>query len=521
MRRTLWALAALPALLLATPAWAVDTSYHTYNGFLETVDAFQTVALIFADRRYETLVLILATVGIGIGALLASVRGSGPGLIAFGFQMLFGIGLFFSFIAHTGTVNVYDPVRNAFQPVGGVPNLIVVVAGVTNMIERAMVETIDDNTTDPNAKMTFGAGGETFDLFLNAASPRGPMVDTFLDATLKDYVRQCYPVARISSSYGVDDDKLFRTTTDLPAAFAAMGGPSTFSTVYTETDKGGTTMSCEEAWNHISERLSDPALFDAYGREVCIRESFKVADAAQLARCREQLGSVGSLMLGRSLSVQQLMTNILLGNTVGDVLFEDSPASAARVMANRAIVSNSLATMSVANEWMPAIRATVFGIMLFMVPVALLFILTPLNLRVASFTLGMFVFVALWGVIDAGIYHLTLRHAIAVMTEIQASGLTACSASTVSPGLANRRWCARSLSQPTPTSGSLRWRQPRQPPPISASRRGSNPERLRAWWRGAGAALPIGTSLCSTRLASSAIGKRCACSSLAGALARG
>jgi conjugal transfer mating pair stabilization protein TraG len=61
-------------------------------------------------------------------------------------------------------------VRNAYQPVGGVPNLLVLVAGATNMIERAMVETIDDNTLDPNAKIEFGAGGHSFDLFLNAVS---------------------------------------------------------------------------------------------------------------------------------------------------------------------------------------------------------------------------------------------------------------------------------------------------------------------------------------------------------------
>src|SRR3546814_9143254 len=95
------------------------------------------------------------------------------------------------------------------------------------------------------------------------------------------------------------------------------------------------------------------------------------------------------------------------GNAVGDVLFEDSPATAARVMANRVVVSSGLATMSTANEWMPTIRATVFGIMLFMMPIALLFILTPINLRVASFALGLFVFVALWGVIDAGLSQLT------------------------------------------------------------------------------------------------------------------
>jgi conjugal transfer mating pair stabilization protein TraG len=119
------------------------------------------------------------------------------------------------------------------------------------------------------------------------------------------------------------------------------------------------------------------------------------------------------------MSSQGLMTHILLARTVGDVLFEDSPAAAARVMANRAVLSNGLATLSTANEWLPTIRATVFGIMLFMVPIALLFILTPINLRVASFTLGLFVFFALWGVIDAGIYHLTLGRAMAAMRELQ------------------------------------------------------------------------------------------------------
>jgi conjugal transfer mating pair stabilization protein TraG len=106
------------------------------------------------------------------------------------------------------------------------------VAGTTNLMERALSEVIDDNTTDPNAKLEFGAGGHAFDLFLNAVSPRGPISDAFLEATVRDYVRQCYPVARASIAYQVDDDQLFRTSTDLPASFAAMAGPATYSTVY-------------------------------------------------------------------------------------------------------------------------------------------------------------------------------------------------------------------------------------------------------------------------------------------------
>ncbi|MBT0667375.1 conjugal transfer protein TraG N-terminal domain-containing protein [Novosphingobium profundi] len=425
MRRPLGLFAALCALLLASPAWAIDTSFHTFDGFAETVDALRLVSMIFSDPRYETLVMIIATVGIGLGAILASVRGSGMGLVAFGFQILVGVGLFVGLIATTGTVHVYDRVRNAYQPVGDVPNLLVLVAGATNMIERVVVETIDDNTLDPAAKMEFGAGGHSFDLFLNAVSPHGPMTDVFLDATIKDYVRQCYPVARVSQAYGVDDDQLFRTTNDLPGSFAAMAGPATFATIYTETDKGGTTVSCNEAWEHILERLSHPLLFDGYTRQICARTGYDTDDALQMARCRERLGDMGETMLGRSLSAQGFLTHILLGNTVGDVLFEDSPASAARVMANRAVISSGLATMSVANEWMPTIRATVFGIMLFMIPIALLFILTPINLRVASFALGMFVFVALWGVIDAGIYQLTLGRAMATLAVLRANAVAA------------------------------------------------------------------------------------------------
>ncbi|MBL9065578.1 MAG: conjugal transfer protein TraG N-terminal domain-containing protein [Sphingopyxis sp.] len=417
--------------LVPAPALALETSFHTYDGFNETVDAFRLVSMIFADPRYETLVVIIAVAGIALGALLASVRGNGMGIVAFGFQTLVGVGL----VATTGTVHVYDRVRNAYQPVGDVPNLIVLVAGVTNMMERAIAETIDDNTLDPNAKLEFGAGGHSFDLFLNAVSPRGPMTDSFLDATIKDYVRQCYPVARVSPAYGIDDDQLFRTTTDLPQAFAAMAGPATFSTVFTASDKGGTTVSCTEAWTHISDRLSDPALFEDYSRQVCERTGYDISNAAQLQRCRSNLGALGDKMLGTPLTLQQLMTNINLGNAVGDVLFEDSPATAARVMANRAVVSSGLATMSTANEWMPTIRATVFGIMLFMMPIALLFILTPINLRVASFALGLFVFVAMWGVIDAGIYQLTLGRAMDVLAEMRSNHVAA-NAWMLAPGSA-------------------------------------------------------------------------------------
>src|SRR3546814_11615660 len=158
-----------------------------------------------------------------------------------------------------------------------------------------------------------------------------------------------------------------------------MAGPATFSTVFTSTDKGGTTVSCAEAWEHISTRLSEPALFDNYVTQVCTRTGYDITNAAQLQRCRSNIGELGQMMMDTPQSLQQFLTNVMLGSTVGDVLFEDSPAAAARVMANRAVVSSGLATLSTANEWQPTIRAAVFAILLLLLATPPLFHPTHLN----------------------------------------------------------------------------------------------------------------------------------------------
>lgn len=43
MRRQIRLLLTLPLALIATPALAIDTSFHTYDGFGETVDALRLV----------------------------------------------------------------------------------------------------------------------------------------------------------------------------------------------------------------------------------------------------------------------------------------------------------------------------------------------------------------------------------------------------------------------------------------------------------------------------------------------
>src|SRR3546814_19462792 len=111
-----------------------------------------------------------------------------------------------------------------------------------------------------------------------------------------------------------------------------MAGPATFSTVYTEADKGGPTVSCTDAWTHISDRLSDPVLFDNYTSQICARTRYDTGHAQQTPSCRQHLAEVGQRMPGRPLRPQAFLTHRLLGTRVGVVLIETVQATAPQAL---------------------------------------------------------------------------------------------------------------------------------------------------------------------------------------------
>ena len=78
-----------------------------------------------------------------------------------------GVALFKGLVIPKGTVHVYDPVRNAYQAVGNVPDLIILIAGGMNKAERVVVELVDNAAAFPYQD---GAGGINFQMLLNAMS---------------------------------------------------------------------------------------------------------------------------------------------------------------------------------------------------------------------------------------------------------------------------------------------------------------------------------------------------------------
>ena len=243
-------------LILVSPGIAngLELDYYTYNGFTETVNAFERVALVFNDNEYIYLIFIAVVLGIVFGSLVIGARTLGNfghgNTLSWILMVFLGVALFKGLVIPKGTVHVYDPVRNAYQPVGDVPDLVIIIAGGMNKIERVVVELVDNASAYPYGD---SAGGINFQLLLNAMTDySGGLDDYYLVKSVKRYYGDCSQMALIQSSYNFDLNQLRSGTNNLMTLLAELRSPADFTEVYSATDKGGITVSCEEAWGQLS-----------------------------------------------------------------------------------------------------------------------------------------------------------------------------------------------------------------------------------------------------------------------------
>jgi len=153
MRRAMKGLYLLPWLLLAPmPAFALDMDFYTYDGFQETVDAFTRLALVMSDSGFTGFAFTFAIAGIVMGGLFFAAKahmGQANNPIGWFIPILFGMCIYKGLVMPTGTMYIYDPVINANQAVGGVPDIVTFLAGGLNELERDIVTVVDTGSANP------------------------------------------------------------------------------------------------------------------------------------------------------------------------------------------------------------------------------------------------------------------------------------------------------------------------------------------------------------------------------------
>lgn len=426
MRRLNWVVALLLLLTLPAQAFALDMDFYTYDGFSETVNAFKRVSLVFANNEYTTLFFVAVVFGLLFGGMFTYARGimnfqnSASGLsLAWLMTTLIGVLIFKALITPKGTIHVYDPVRNAYEAVADVPDLIVLLAGVTNKAERAVQRIVDASAAHPYENE---AGGVSFELLLNATTDRTFSSNYYLQKSIRQYFKDCSKLALVLPSYNVDLEDIKSGTDDLLTTLAEMRSASMFTTYYSSgANKGGTVLSCNDAYdNFLAPQLNATATYDEFLDTVCVKSGFDIANLPQKTACETKIQTMNANVFGApGAPSAQLLRNVVISNAMSQVMLDENPDAGIRALTNRSMMTNGLGIAVAANEWMPKIRASVTAIVLGLIPVLVLFIVTPMFPTALKLIIALLGWITIWGVLDVIISQIAMDQAYDAIREIQ------------------------------------------------------------------------------------------------------
>lgn len=410
-KRLLFAGNLIAIVLMADSAWALNMEFYTYGGFNPVMQAFLKIALIFSDANYNALFTVFAIGGIIIGAISGMSAAFTTGrLLQLGWiaKVIAGAALFFALMVPKGNVTIYDPVMNRFQTIGGIPDGIVAVAGMLNLVERGLVDIID-TAASPGSEYTTSAGGSGFKV-LEAVRNSAPK-DNYLRTSMVRYVKDCvtFELMRPGTTLSLDDIR--NTTTDFTTDLAQAVNPSVYTVYYDATTPSGTSMSCTAAWSNLQPILAAATSYDEATKKMCSNALFDASNVTELATCKNLLTNTLDFASGNTYTPETIIRQREIAETLYNFYFQDDPEVAALIEANRNITSSGIGLGITMNEWIPIIKAILTAISLGILPFLSLLLPTPALGKALSVMAGFFVFLTTWGVTDALVHGAAMDYA--------------------------------------------------------------------------------------------------------------
>lgn len=406
----------------ATAAHALEMEYITFNGFTQVVTAFRYIGFFFSNSDYGSLVYIAAVVGFAAAAIMASIKGYREEGTFKNWLLMFGLGagIFAAFITPKGTIHVYDRTLNAYEPVTGVPDGIVLLAGLTNLAEQVAVDIANASSPTPYENT---AGGIVFQLVRNTYRADQPLDDEYLWENIKSYYLECGQIAAALPGTGFNLNAVNRTSTDLLATFANAQSNAVEFPFRSESDPQGTLTTCTDAYASIQTALNDPSTFSSLVTSLCGSVGFDTSNAAQAAQCNTIMDEIIPTVFGGAGGRLVYLRSAALALAMQDAAADENPERAIAQEANRAAVTQGLGLLGFAQEYGQSIRAGFLAASMATLPLTMLFLVTPLRWRALSLSVGFFVFVSIWGITDIGLQVMIESVARDAFEEVQRNNL--------------------------------------------------------------------------------------------------
>ena len=413
----------LLTMLITPEAFAIDMEYYAPNGLTEIGSAFKRLALIYSDGNYKMIfavITVLALLMSGISVFLikplTAGLGSNPAVSWFA-PFLIGVTIYLATFVSTGTIHLYDPIKNQTESISGVPDAIVAIAGLTNILERTMVDITNTASAYPYDK---NAGGLNYKMLLDASNKGLSNKEIWLGEDVMSYYNECGELNMALPGATTDRAKLKTGVESIYEVLKEWQHPG----VWVNMRNGNASidnMTCTEAWKTVLE----PQLQNISGNfnpmvdDVCRKNGFNLADINQQQACYDLVDQAWKLHGLTTSGAGQYVREAFLAQHILETVNREDPLTAQLTLAKRQLTLQGMGVMNVANDVLPNLKSVMTAIILGVMPFLTIFLVTPLYREALKFMVGGMLWLTTWGVMIAVTHAGAMDQAIAVFAEMR------------------------------------------------------------------------------------------------------
>lgn len=396
----------LLSLLLPAICYA-EWEYITHGGYDAAVGAWTRTALIFSDSNYKGLfisAIVLGAIAIFVATYVRAATGAKAGGLSWATPVLAGMAIYVAFIAPKDKLIIYDELLNRGpQEVGGIPLILATSAGILNKIEKGFTDIIS-TSTDPASDYRMNAGGTGWSL-LDAVTPASVLPPNPY-STVQRFIKDCVYPELIRDGTVLDINKIARGEQKYDVVITESANPALYTVVYTDNG-AGTTKTCYDAAPDVALILGNPTYGDLALKTICASKGFNTSGPS-LNVCKNLIDSILTTTFpgstGGNISFGVFLAQKVLADAFMQVAEQSSPSVAITTLATSQTQSQFIGLGLHANTWIPVLKESLTAVAISITPLLLLFAATPLASRALSLVFGMFVWLTMWGIIDAVIH---------------------------------------------------------------------------------------------------------------------
>lgn len=417
---------------LASAAGISDQDYVVSGGFTTYVNAFTRLRYIFNDSEFSALIVSVMIMSIPIGTMIMVGRSSvqtmtgQKGGLNFGWLIMWLLGsiVYRGLMMPTSTLHIYDQDRNLYQPVSGIPSVIVLAAGFTNKVSQIFKDISTRNTA--STTRTFGEGAP-IKMLSSLISQDGAPFEPYLKKNISELWHSCADIAGQTNGSTFDRDKVLSGSNRLLDDLAPLANAAVYTVWYSDTAPYESTKTCADAYTLIKTKLSVAATaagspYAERVKSVCEKNGFASTNATQLAECATHIeDAVKDIYGDAGLTLAVASQNVMIAQSINDSLLADNPNAALKQLVNRSMINTGVADATGSPEWISEIKAGVVAVVLAMMPMLSLLLVTPLLNKAAPLVIGLWVFVAAWDVADNMLLQAANDQIYTVLDELRRS----------------------------------------------------------------------------------------------------